>query len=813
MSLSRAVVLSVIALVASSIDAQSIFTVAGGADLEGRPAISFPLTTLYDVAVDSRGNVYVSDGDSFRVRVISADTGLIHTIAGNGTKGSAGDGGPATAAAMTPSGVAVDRAGNVYVVDSEFFNESIRRVDAATGIITTVAGGGHSIANGIPATDYSLISPEDVHVASNGDIYIAAQPGIHKVDAATGLIHLIAGGGEDPPTDGAPATAAQMHYTRDVTLDELANALYIADFWNRRVRKVDLASGLIYTIAGGGTSFGDGSPATSIQLSVPDAVVVSPSGDVLVADSQSNRVWRIEMSSGLIRHVAGTGGGGESGDGGLATRAQLSAPNGLSFDGLGHLNISDSNNGRVRRVDPSGTITTVAGAGLGSGFQFVGDGGPGTAATLFTSSTGSLFAFNGLALDADGNLFIADTDNHRIRKLDGATGVISTFAGTGVAGAPREGAIASESTVNAPAGLAVDPQGNLFFSDWNANAVYRIDAGSTRITRIAGGGSGGDGEPATSASLSRPAGLVVDSVGSVLIADGNRVRKVDPATGLISTIAGTGTAGFSGGDGGPATLATLESPTGLAIDGNGDLFIAERFGNVVRKVTMRTGMISTVVGSGWPFYQGDGVAATSAGMGECHGIGVDGFGNLFLSEASGSRLHKVEASTGILRTISGQREEIFDFLPIYSGDNGPAVDATLGQPEGIAVSAAGDVFVMDTNSNRVRVIYSCRDVGPPELLSPADGSAGLQTATRLEWRAVPGAIRYDVYLDTDSPPKALAAKDIETTSISAFNLQPLTTYYWKVVASGDRYCSPHRSAASAERSFTTSSECRAPVSP
>lgn len=288
---------------------------------------------------------------------------------------------------------------------------------------------------------------------------------------------------------------------------------------------------------------------------------------------------------------------------------------------------------------------------------------------------------------------------------------------------------------------------------------------------------------------------------------------MDPATGLISTIAGTETGGFSGGDGGPATLATLESPTGLAIDGNGDLFIAERFGNVVRKVTMRTGIISTVLGSGWPFYEGDGKPATSLGMGECHGVGVDAVGNLYVTELSGSRVHKVDAATGNLRTLAGQRDEIYDFLPIYSGDGGPAVDATLGKPEGITVSPNGDVYIMDTNSNRVRALYRCVDVAAPEPVSPADGSSGLSTSARLVWTPASGAFRYDVYLDTKSPPVTRVAEDVDTLSLATANLQPLTIYYWKVDAKGDQYCTPFRTAASAVHSFTTTGECRSPQHP
>ena len=266
--------------------------------------------------------------------------------------------------------------------------------------------------------------------------------------------------------------------------------------------------------------------------------------------------------------------GGFTGDGGPATSALLSFPSGVTVDALGNLFIASHK--RTRRVDiETGVITTVAGDGT---FGFSGDGGPATSAS---------FRFPvAVAVDSAGNLFIADSENHRIRRVDGATGAISTVAGTG--SFSGDGGTATSARLNRPRGVVVDASGDLFIADCCNHRIRRVASATGVITTVAGDGTPiacADAGSAPSASLNSPIGVAVDALGNLFIADfgSHRVRRVDAATGVITTVAGDGTYGFSG-DGGPATSARLRSPTGVAVDASGNLFIADSGNNRIRRV-------------------------------------------------------------------------------------------------------------------------------------------------------------------------------------------------------------------------------------
>ena len=283
-------------------------------------------------------------------------------------------------------------------------------------------------------------------------------------------------------------------------------------------------------------------------------------------------------SSGTITTIAGTGEEGFSGDGGPAVSAQLSGPNGVAVDGAGNLYIADTGNHRIRRVNPSGTITTIAGIG-GNGFS--GDGGPAGTARLSSPS--------GLALDAAGNLYIADTGNHRIRRVD-PSGTITTVAGTGQPGFSGDGGPAVSAQLTAPKGVSVDGSGNVYIADQEDLRIRRVDPSGT-ITTFAGTGEwgySGDNGPAVQARLRRPDGVAVDGSGNLYIADtwNRRIRRVDPS-GTITTLAGTGEWGFSG-DKGPAVQARLRNPDGVAVDGSGNLYIADTGNHRIRIVTLAT---------------------------------------------------------------------------------------------------------------------------------------------------------------------------------------------------------------------------------
>jgi uncharacterized protein (TIGR03437 family) len=333
----------------------------------------------------------------------------------------------------------------------------------------------------------------------------------------------------------------------------------------------------IDTVAGTGTAgfSGDGGPATSAQLDSPGGVAVDSAGTLYISDTINNRIRKV--SNGVITTLAGSGTpgyGAFSGDNGPATSARLSLPADVSLDSAGNLYISDTINNLIRMVS-NGVITTVAGRETYGTYGFGGDNGPATSAYLY--------APDGIALDSAGNLYIADFGNNRIRKV--SNGVITTVAGTWTPGFSGDGGPATSAQLNLPERVAVDSAGNLYIADTINCRIREVSNGV--ITTVAGsGGRGfsGDNGPATSAQLDTPGGVAVDTAGNLYIADfgNNRIRKV--SNGVIVTVAGTGTPGFSG-DGGPATSAQLNLPTGVAVDTAGNLYIAEAWNNRIRLLT------------------------------------------------------------------------------------------------------------------------------------------------------------------------------------------------------------------------------------
>lgn len=330
---------------------------------------------------------------------------------------------------------------------------------------------------------------------------------------------------------------------------------------------------IITTIGGNGTAgySGDGGPATAAQISTI-GIATDTAGNVFTTEYHIDRVRKIS-TAGTISTFAGTGVGGYAGDGGPATSAQMVDPTGAAVDRAGNLYIAECNNHIVRKVSATGIISTVAGnLSIGSS----GDGGPATAASLYRASD--------VAVDTSGNLYIADYSSNNIRKVNTA-GIISTYAGTGTAGFSGDGGPATAAEVNWPYYVATDLAGNVYFSDRGNNRVRKINTAGI-ITTIAGTGTAGfsgDGGSATAAMLDGPGGMAFDKDGNFYFCDqnNNRIRKID-AAGIISTIAGSGTAAFSG-DGGPATAAALNQPASIAITG-GTLFISDQGNARIRKI-------------------------------------------------------------------------------------------------------------------------------------------------------------------------------------------------------------------------------------
>jgi len=348
------------------------------------------------------------------------------------------------------------------------------------------------------------------------------------------------------------------------------------------------AQSIITTIAGDGITqyIGDGTPATIFSLAHPEGIFVDNSLNVYVADNYNQRIRKI-TPGGTISTLLGNGTTGYTGDGGPASAATMNKPNGIVLDTAMNMFITEWYNSVVRRVDAStGIITTVAGTGT-SGYS--GDGGPATNAKLGTPG--------GACLDRDNNIYIPDYANHRIRKVDAVTSIITTIAGNGTNGYSGDGGPATAATLSYPISICRDIWGNLLWAEYGNNVIRKLDIITGVISTIAGtgvNGYSGDNGPATSAKLGQPNGVFVDAAAVVYISeDGNNVIRAVNTAGIIKTIVGTGTYAYTG-DGGPATAATIYNPYGVYVDVVGNLYIADAGNSVIRKVTNPMGATDVV---------------------------------------------------------------------------------------------------------------------------------------------------------------------------------------------------------------------------
>jgi len=347
---------------------------------------------------------------------------IIDTVAGNGTAGYFGDGGSATRAELgNPAGIALDSVGNLYIAD--YNNNVIRKVTKSTSIITTIAG-------------------------NNTAGYFG---------------------------DGGQASLASLHNPTDITIDSHGN-MYIADYKNNRIRKVNLGTGIITTLAGNGSPgySGDAGQAANAELNLPNGVAVDHRGNLYVADAANNCIRKIVLSTGVITTIAGTGNAGYTGDSGLAIAAQLDYPTGLSIDDSNNVYIADWRNSCIRKIRvATGIITTVAGNGV-SGYAR--DGGPATSAQLnFPIS---------VSVDSVGNIYITDTQDHRLRKVDAATGIITTIAGDGLPGYAGNGGLAINAQIDYPDGVTLDKYGNIYLSDGLNDVIQKIGGAVAGVETI-----------------------------------------------------------------------------------------------------------------------------------------------------------------------------------------------------------------------------------------------------------------------------------------------------------------------------------------
>jgi uncharacterized protein (TIGR03437 family) len=596
-------------------DTYKIETVAGSSwNGDGGTATLAILTQAEGIASDAAGNLYVADAATHRIRKITR-TGVITTVAGTGSPGFSGDGGPASSAQLnSPYGLAMDGLGNLFVAD---LGNARVRVIGIDGSITTIAGGGSLMpggsSEGSAATMIALNAPRNVALDRHGALYVSDFGGhrVYRVDLTVGnnALTTVAGtGAAGVAGDNGAANRAQLAYPAGIALDRFG-ALYIADSQNHLIRKA--AGGIISSYARAVTPTGmviDGfgtlyvaDPGAGQILAFPvnsppaayssGALDLTFGADGYLYASQVSTVVRVSFA-GASLIVAG-GGSLASGDRGPATNALLNHPSGVAADAFGNIYVADRDNHRIRKVAVDGTITTIAGTGIVGN---LGDGGIATQAQLNSPSS--------VTLDTNGDLYIADTGNHRVRKISPAGNIIAVsfpgldtpayaladgagniyVADTGLGAIVKRtpaGVVTQLVThLGSPGALALDSNGNLFFTDTKAKRISKLDT-SSNFTTIADG------------AWISPTGIDIGNNGDLFVSDSGleRILRVD-ANGSVTIVAGTGSAGFAG-DGSDAANGQLNNPSALAIDPLGTIYVADTDNNRVRKLTpQQSGIIA-----------------------------------------------------------------------------------------------------------------------------------------------------------------------------------------------------------------------------
>ena len=709
---------------------------AGDGAGDGGPATEAQLSIPNDVAVDASGNIYVTDGSGHRVRKVDA-TGTISTFAGTGAEGSDGDGGPATEAQLNrPNAIAVDADGNVFV--GEYSGYRVRKIDT-TGTITTIAGigtkGGAGDGGLATSAQFNFISGLAVDGLGNVLVSDMNEARIRKI-APDGRIATIAGTGFGGHAgDGGPAVEARIATPGGLALDVAGN-LFVAEFWVGRLRKIDPA-GIITTIAGTGEqrSTGDMGLATDAALDRPRNVAVGSDGRLYVAENYADRIRVLSPTAERSRFSVPLGTSGDSvavtveNDGALKLDGsplvhglEVVASDGNRFafgqTESGEVVATYVPNTQTVELQAGKTVTLTVGEDgawrIGdevatNGYRHVEDGKEyplewtgaqwrlakytvrtiaGTVDVLdgVAATQARLFSPSSVASDSSGNLYVSDRSNHRIRKID-TSGIITTIAGTGERGYAGDGGPASEAEFDQPRGIGVNWLGEIFVADYGNHVVRKIDV-TGRITTIR-----------TTRPLFRPYGLTLDLFGNVVVAESHvrnhLVRRID-LRGNVTTIAGIPGQRGSFEGGGSAAAARLYYPRGVAADPSGNVYVADSHNHRVRKIDP-TGAIQTIAGTGERGYSGDGGPAVDAQLLFPSGVLVDSAGNVYVADSSNHRVRRIDPP-GVIETIAGMEEAG------NSGDGGPAVEAGLALPRGLAMDGSGGLFVAESGNHTVRWI-------------------------------------------------------------------------------------------------------------
>ena len=513
--------------------------------------------------------------------------------------------------------------------------------------------------------------------------------------------------------------------------------------WPSYAQGIITEQSIITTVAGVGRVFrGDGGPATSATLGGVRGIAVDPAGNIFATDTDNNIVVKISPN-GTLTVVAGNGIKTFSGDGGLATSARLWEPRGVAADTSGNIYIADTLNQRIRKVIPNGTISTIAGVGA----QSYGDGGPATSAALNHPQ--------GVVADGAGNFYIADTRNHRVRKVS-AAGIITTVAGNGIQGFSGDGGPGALASLDQPRGLELGPGGELYIADFQNGRVRKVSSTGIIATFAGGGGPQlGDGGPAVDAEVTSPRDVALDNGGNLYIASAGEIRKVSP-NGIISTVA-----------------SNLGSPEGVVADAAGNLFVASD--SRVFKVSP-AGTVTIVAGTGGYCFTGDGGPATSAELNATFDVALDGRGNLFISALN--HVHVVDPN-GIISTLVGGITAVG-----FYGDGGPVVAAGVAFPRHIAFDQTGNLYIVDSGNDRIRKVVVAAPsfyVSPTSLSFSAPAETAVVAAQQIAVSSLVAGLAWTTQSSTESggdwlsvSPSAGSTPGTTAVSVDVTNLAPGT---------------------------------------
>jgi sugar lactone lactonase YvrE len=668
--------------------------VGGGANL---PLFNRPI----GLVVNSAGNIYVTDSGNSLIRVVTP-AGVVTTLAGSpGRIGiTDGTGVDADARFNSPQGPAVDSAGNIYLAD---YNSSTIRKITPAGVVTTFAGtaGTTGSADGT-GTAATFKQPSGVAVDSSGNIYVA-DSGNHIIRKITpaGVVTTFAGTAAGNGSTDSTGSLARFSTPRGIATDSAGN-VYVADTNNNAIRKITPA-GVVTTVAGQAGTFGtaDGQ-GTAARFNYPLGITVDSAGNIYVADVLNNAIRKIS-SSGDVTTLAGQAGADDGRVNGTGSAARFARPTGVSVDSSGNIYVADDDNQQIRKVSPTGVVTTVAGVG---GVKGTLDG------TGYLSTPALFFGPSSTATDSAGNVYVADAGNNAIRKIS-ASGVVTTLAGNAKAIGWHDGT-GSDASFTAPSGLALDNAGNVYVADTGNHAIRKVTPAGV-VTTIAGtsGTAGATDGTGTAASFSYPSDVAVDGSGNVYVADydNHTIRKITSA-GQVTTFAGS--AGVMGQADGVGSAARFNYPRAVALDSAGNVYVTDSGNHTVRKITP-AGLVVTLAGLAGTPGSGDG-SGSSARFKEPAGLAVDAAGNVFVADTGNSTLRKITPG-GSVTTLAGS--------PGAAGNtDGLASVARFNGPTGIAVDAAGYLYIADTRNQTIR-----KGVPPGGSATSGAGGAGGNSGT------------------------------------------------------------------------------------